>query len=187
MKIYKISQSIIKQAGILNTIQTSLDVAGFIPGVGIVPDLVNAAIYAANKDFLNATISTVAAIPFYGDAVKGLSMSTKTAKIINKTKKTVALSGKSAKLIRTFPELSQLVQNHDTIIKTIKVGGISISIAILLYFIWKYKDDIINFINNAINIIKNTTTDITQFIQTQLENCKNYISDLSNELDYSDI
>lgn len=49
----------------------SLDVLGFVPGLGAVPDLINAGIYAAEGDAVNASLSAVAAIPLAGDALKG--------------------------------------------------------------------------------------------------------------------
>lgn len=49
----------------------SLDVLGFVPGLGAIPDLINAVIYAAEGDAVNASLSTVAAIPLAGDALKG--------------------------------------------------------------------------------------------------------------------
>ncbi|CRM54185.1 MULTISPECIES: polymorphic toxin type 15 domain-containing protein [Pseudomonas] len=49
----------------------SLDVLGFVPGLGAIPDLINAGIYAAEGDAVNASLSAVAAIPFAGDAIKG--------------------------------------------------------------------------------------------------------------------
>lgn len=48
-----------------------LDVLGFVPGLGAIPDLINAGIYAAEGDAVNASLSAVAAIPFAGDAIKG--------------------------------------------------------------------------------------------------------------------
>lgn len=48
-----------------------LDALGFVPGLGAIPDLINAGIYAAEGDVVNASLSAVAAIPFVGDAVKG--------------------------------------------------------------------------------------------------------------------
>ena len=48
-----------------------LDVLGFVPGLGAIPDLINAWIYAAEGDAVNASLSAVAAIPFAGDAIKG--------------------------------------------------------------------------------------------------------------------
>ena len=45
-----------------------LDVAGFVPGFGAVPDLLNAGLYAAEGDWGNAGLSALAAIPMIGDA-----------------------------------------------------------------------------------------------------------------------
>lgn len=52
----------------------ALDVAGFVPGLGAVPDLLNAGIYAAEGDMANAAMSAVAAVPAFGDAAKGASL-----------------------------------------------------------------------------------------------------------------
>ncbi|TWR86181.1 hypothetical protein FJD38_21270 [Pseudomonas saxonica] len=48
-----------------------LDVLGFVPGLGALPDVINAGIYAAEGDAANARLSALAAIPFAGDALKG--------------------------------------------------------------------------------------------------------------------
>ena len=48
-----------------------LDALGFVPGLGAIPDLINAGIYAAEGDAVNAGLCAVAAIPFVGDAIKG--------------------------------------------------------------------------------------------------------------------
>jgi hypothetical protein len=45
-----------------------LDAAGLIPGLGAVPDLLNAGIYMVEGDYVNAGVSAVAAIPVVGDA-----------------------------------------------------------------------------------------------------------------------
>lgn len=52
----------------------ALDVAGFVPGLGAIPDLLNAGIYAAEGDMGNAAMSAVAAVPAFGDAAKGASL-----------------------------------------------------------------------------------------------------------------
>ncbi|WP_421558407.1 DNA/RNA non-specific endonuclease [Pseudomonas canadensis] len=52
-------------------IHGGLDALGFVPGLGAIPDLINAGIYAAEGDAVNASLSAVAAIPFVGDAIKG--------------------------------------------------------------------------------------------------------------------
>ena len=61
-----------------------LDVAGFVPVLGAVPDLLNAGVYAAEGDYVQAGISAVAAVPGAGDAVAagniGVKVGSKIAK-----------------------------------------------------------------------------------------------------------
>lgn len=57
----------------------ALDVAGFIPGVGAIPDLLNAGLYALEGNTAAAAISAVAAVPLVGDAAKGATMVGKAA------------------------------------------------------------------------------------------------------------
>lgn len=57
-----------------------LDVAGMIPGVGAVADLANAAIYAAEGDWVNAGLSAVSAIPGVGDTIALANKGVKVAK-----------------------------------------------------------------------------------------------------------
>lgn len=84
---------------ILDGMQTVLDVAGFFPGLGAIPDLLNAAIYALRGDMLNAGLSVIAAVPGVGDAAAGAKLvgkGIKAAKIaknaskISKEQKTIA-------------------------------------------------------------------------------------------------
>ena len=56
-----------------------LDVAGFIPGVGAVADMANAAMYVAEGDWLNAASSVVSVIPGIGDTAALASKSAKAA------------------------------------------------------------------------------------------------------------
>lgn len=49
----------------------SLDGLGFVPGLGAIPDGINAGIYALEGDEKNAAISAGAAIPIFGDIGKG--------------------------------------------------------------------------------------------------------------------
>lgn len=51
---------------ILDGLQTTLDVAGLIPGVGEIADLANAGISLARGDYAGAALSLVSAIPFAG-------------------------------------------------------------------------------------------------------------------------
>jgi hypothetical protein len=48
-------------------VHTGLDVAGLLPGVGAVPDAINAGLYAVEGDYGNAALSAAAAIPGIGD------------------------------------------------------------------------------------------------------------------------
>jgi hypothetical protein len=61
-------------ARISGAIHTVLDIAGFIPGLGAIPDLINAGIYAAEGDLKNAALSATAAIPVAGDSIKAGTM-----------------------------------------------------------------------------------------------------------------
>ena len=72
---------------VLDGIQTALDLAGFIPGVGAVPDLLNAAIYAARGDMANAGMSVLAAVPGIGDAAAGAKIAMKGVKAAKKAGK----------------------------------------------------------------------------------------------------
>jgi hypothetical protein len=47
-----------------------LDLAGWIPGIGEVADLINAGLYALEGDWVNAGISALGIIPGLGDAAK---------------------------------------------------------------------------------------------------------------------
>lgn len=72
---------------VLDGIQTALDFAGFIPGAGAIPDLLNAAIYAARGDMANAGMSVLAAVPGIGDAAAGAKIAMKGVKAAKKAGK----------------------------------------------------------------------------------------------------
>ena len=71
----------------MDGIQTALDFAGFIPGAGAIPDLLNAAIYAARGDMANAGMSVLAAVPGIGDAAAGAKIAMKGVKAAKKAGK----------------------------------------------------------------------------------------------------
>lgn len=81
---------------VLDGIQTALDFAGFIPGAGAIPDLLNAAIYAARGDMANAGMSVLAAVPGIGDAAAGAKIAVKGVKAAKAAKKAGKL-GEAAK------------------------------------------------------------------------------------------
>lgn len=69
---------------VLDGIQLALDVAGFVPGVGAIPDLINASISAMRGDWLGAGMSLVAAVPGIGDAAAGAKLAKKGMKAAKK-------------------------------------------------------------------------------------------------------
>jgi hypothetical protein len=60
--------------GIMGWVHGTLDGAGFIPGLGAVPDLLNAGIYGIRGQWGNAAWSGGAAIPLFGDGAKAGKM-----------------------------------------------------------------------------------------------------------------
>ena len=60
---------------VLDGIQTALDLAGFAPGVGAVPDLLNAAISACRGNWAEAGLSILAAVPLIVALFENLSQS----------------------------------------------------------------------------------------------------------------
>lgn len=55
---------------VMDIIHGALDIAGFIPVLGAIPDGVNALIYVAEGDWTNAGISALAMVPAFGDGAK---------------------------------------------------------------------------------------------------------------------
>jgi len=56
---------------------TTLDAGGLAPGVGLGPDLVNAALYAIEGDGANAMVSLAAAVPVAGQFVAGARLTSR--------------------------------------------------------------------------------------------------------------
>ncbi|TKI50224.1 hypothetical protein FC748_03110 [Lysinibacillus tabacifolii] len=75
--------STVTPKNMLDTLQLGLDVVGLVPGVGEIADGLNAVIYYARGDKLNAALSVGAMIPFAGMAVTGGKLVTKGAKAFN--------------------------------------------------------------------------------------------------------
>jgi hypothetical protein len=67
-----------KSLSTMDIVHGALDIAGFIPVLGAIPDGVNAVIYAAEGDWANAGLSAIAMIPAWGDGVKLAEMGGKT-------------------------------------------------------------------------------------------------------------
>ena len=96
---------------LLDGIQTALDLAGFAPGVGAIPDLLNAAIYAVRGDKLNAGLSLLAAVPGIGDAAAATKIVGKGVKLTKRTKNVVSISEfKKAKIQKQIDESPNVVK-----------------------------------------------------------------------------
>ncbi|AUX27987.1 MULTISPECIES: PAAR-like domain-containing protein [Sorangium] len=63
-------------------VHTGLDIVGFIPGLGEIADGLNAVIYLAEGDYLNAGISAAGMIPFAGAAATGGRLAVKAGKAV---------------------------------------------------------------------------------------------------------
>ena len=61
-----------------------LGAAGFIPGLGAIPDVLDAGVYALEGDAISAGLSLGAAVPLAGDAVKAGTLATKAGKQVVK-------------------------------------------------------------------------------------------------------
>jgi hypothetical protein len=61
-------------------VHVALGVAGFIPGLGAIPDVLDAGVYALEGDAINAALSLGAAVPLAGDAVKAGALAGKAGK-----------------------------------------------------------------------------------------------------------
>lgn len=72
---------------VLDGIQLALDVAGLAPGVGAIPDLLNASISALRGDWGAAGLSVLAAVPVIGDAATAAKFAKNGVKAAKKAKK----------------------------------------------------------------------------------------------------
>jgi len=62
----------ISGAAVMDGVQGSLDAAGFFPGLGAIPDLLNGGIYLLRGEGAEALVSLAAAVPAAGDTFKGV-------------------------------------------------------------------------------------------------------------------
>ena len=76
---------------VLDGIQLALDAAGLVPGVGAIPDLLNASISALRGDWGAAGLSVLAAVPVIGDAATAAKFAKKGVKVAKAAKKVKAV------------------------------------------------------------------------------------------------
>ena len=100
------------QQSVLDGVQMALDVAGLAPGVGAIPDLLNAAISVMRGDWVGAGLSIVAAVPLVGDAVGGAKIAYRGAKTMGVMQKTGVMQkiSKAAKKTDKYERRAQLAQ-----------------------------------------------------------------------------
>ena len=85
-------------------IHTGLGIGGMIPGVGVVPDLVDAGLYGAEGDYSGGLLSLLSALPIGGLLAGGGRIARKGAKkIIGGTPKLEGTGGRMPKLAETMP------------------------------------------------------------------------------------
>lgn len=82
-----------KDISTMDIVHGALDIAGFIPVLGAIPDGVNAVIYVVEGEWANAGLSAVAMVPAWGDGVKLATMAGKS---------TIRISAKAA--VKLGPE-----------------------------------------------------------------------------------
>lgn len=75
-----------KSRGFIDNVHTALDMAGFIPALGAIPDVANGIVYLCQKDFVNMGLSFVAAIPGIGDTIVAGSKAVKYGSKLAKSK-----------------------------------------------------------------------------------------------------
>jgi hypothetical protein len=84
-------------ASIKSNSHTALDVAGMLPIVGAPADALNAAIYFAEGDYVNGSISVAGMVPGLGEAAVGAKMLNKGAKAAKKAGAAADLGKQAAK------------------------------------------------------------------------------------------
>lgn len=108
---------------VLDGLQTVLDLAGFVPGVGAVPDLTNAAIYALRGDKVNASLSLLAAVPGVGDVAAGGKLVGKAMKTVKTAENTTLVAAKSGGKIVSSAEKTATKSGQNTVKEARHVTG----------------------------------------------------------------
>ena len=94
----------------LDGLQLVLDIAGCIPGLGAIPDLINAGISLARGDIAGAAMSALCAIPLVGDAAAVVKIGGKAAKGVAKVAKAAKAISKSTKAMKAIAAVQLLYQ-----------------------------------------------------------------------------
>ena len=89
MKVESEKKLKVEPESVLDGIQLALDAAGLVPGVGAIPDLLNASISALRGDWTAAGLSVLAAVPVIGDVAIAAKFAQKGVKAAKKAKRCV--------------------------------------------------------------------------------------------------
>lgn len=98
MKVESEKKLKVEPESVLDGIQLALDAAGLVPGVGAIPDLLNASISALRGDWGAAGLSVLAAVPVIGDAATAAKFAQKGVKAAKATKKAQRCVGRNIDL-----------------------------------------------------------------------------------------
>ena len=69
LEIYDSNGKLLLTEGVIDDVQSVLDYAGFIPGIGDALDAVNAIIYMVRKKWVMGALSLIAVIPVVGSVI----------------------------------------------------------------------------------------------------------------------
>lgn len=106
----------VEPESVLDGIQLALDAAGLAPGIGAIPDLLNASISAIKGDWRAAGLSVLAAVPVIGDAATAAKFAQKGIKAAKAIKK-AEVANKTANAGQPFGTITAK-QNTKTIKET---------------------------------------------------------------------
>lgn len=101
-----------------------LGAAGFIPGLGAIPDVLDAGVYALEGDAISAGLSLGAAVPFAGDAVKAGTIAGKAGKqFLKAAEKKVAKQAADTALKGADEVAGAVRQTEKQRVKQVKEGA----------------------------------------------------------------
>jgi A nuclease family of the HNH/ENDO VII superfamily with conserved AHH len=98
--------------GTLNTIQTTLDVAGWIPGVQTVAGLTNAGIDVYRGNYGSALINLGSSIPIAGYLFKGAKVAAMTTKVVSSMAKMKIVKSALAITYHNMKSISGFAKHH---------------------------------------------------------------------------
>lgn len=118
----------IELESVLDGIQLALDAAGLAPGVGAIPDLLNASISALRGDWGAAGLSVLAAVPVIGDAATAAKFAQKGVKAAKAAKK-AEVATKTANVGQSFLSMTakQGVAEASITTNTPKLGSLTVN------------------------------------------------------------